>query len=79
MKRINIIGLLGCCLLTFSAGLMSCSDWTDAEPIGQNVERPQEQDPALWAKYTAALREYKQSEHFLIYARLHNSPRTGDQ
>ena len=50
MKRINIIGLLGCCLLTFSAGLMSCSDWTDAEPIGQNVERPQEQDPALWAK-----------------------------
>lgn len=74
MKRINIIGLLGCCLLTFSAGLMSCNDWTDAEPIGQNVERPQEQDPALWAKYTAALREYKQSEHFLIYARLHNSP-----
>ena len=27
-----------------------------------------------WAEYTAALRAYKQSEHFIVYARLHNSP-----
>ena len=33
-----------------------------------------EQDPALWADYTAALRAYKASAHYLSYARLHNSP-----
>ncbi|MFQ7387640.1 MAG: glycoside hydrolase family 18 [Alistipes sp.] len=38
------------------------------------MEKPWEQDPALWAEYTAALRAYKQSEHFIVYARLHNSP-----
>ena len=28
----------------------------------------------MWADYTAALRAYKASEHYLSYARLHNSP-----
>ena len=52
----------------------SCSDWTETEAIENTVYKPWEQDPALWADYTAALRAYKQSEHYLSYARLHNSP-----
>ncbi|MFQ7503273.1 MAG: glycoside hydrolase family 18 [Alistipes finegoldii] len=44
------------------------------ETVDSKVEKPWEQDPALWAEYTAALRAYKQSEHFIVYARLHNSP-----
>lgn len=52
----------------------SCSDWTETESIENTVYKPWEQDPALWADYTAALRAYKQSEHYLSYARLHNSP-----
>lgn len=52
----------------------SCSDWTETENIDNTVLKPWEQDPALWADYTAALRAYKQSEHYLSYARLHNSP-----
>lgn len=52
----------------------SCSDWTETENIESTVLKPWEQDPALWADYTAALREYKASEHYLSYARLHNSP-----
>lgn len=44
------------------------------ETVEQNVTRPWEQNPELWAQYTAALRDYKQSEHFIVYARLHNSP-----
>ena len=52
----------------------SCSDWTEMETIDNTVLKPWEQDPALWADYTAALRAYKQSEHYLSYARLHNSP-----
>ena len=34
--------------------------------------RPDEQDPELWAQYTAALREYKQSEHTLVFASFAN-------
>lgn len=52
----------------------SCSDWTETENIESTVLKPWEQDPALWADYTAALRSYKASEHYLSYARLHNSP-----
>ncbi len=52
----------------------SCSDWTETEAIENTVYKPWEQDPALWADYTAALRAYKQSEHYLSYARLYNSP-----
>lgn len=52
----------------------SCSDWTETEAIENTVYKPWEQDPALWADYTAALRSYKASEHYLSYARLHNSP-----
>lgn len=52
----------------------SCSDWTETENIDNTVLKPWEQDPALWADYTAALRAYKQSEHYLSYARLYNSP-----
>lgn len=52
----------------------SCSDWTETENIDNTVLKPWEQDPALWADYTAALRAYKASEHCLSYARLHNSP-----
>lgn len=52
----------------------SCSDWTETENIDNTVLKPWEQDPALWADYTAALRAYKASEHYLSHARLHNSP-----
>lgn len=52
----------------------SCSDWTETENIDNTVLKPWEQDPVLWADYTAALRSYKASEHYLSYARLHNSP-----
>lgn len=63
-----LILLMVCC--TF----VSCSDWTETETVDTNVKKPWEQDPALWAEYTAALRAYKQSEHFIAYTRLHNSP-----
>lgn len=62
-------------LLLLSFGVLaSCSDWTEVETVDSKVNKPWEQDPALWAQYTEALRAYKKSEHFIAYARLHNSP-----
>lgn len=69
-----MIKLLCFGLLAAACTMTSCDDWTDMEALDKTVERPQEKDPELWAQYTAALREYKQSEHVIIYARLYNSP-----
>ncbi len=48
----------------------ACSDWTETESVENSVRKPWEQNPALWADYTAALRAYKTSAHYLSYARL---------
>ena len=75
MKQHRIIRFSGLFLLLgVLFGLASCNDWTEMETVDNNVKKPWEQDPALWAEYTAALRDYKKSEHFIVYARLHNSP-----
>lgn len=72
MKQ-NIIIRFFVTVVAFVA-LTSCNDWTEMEAVEQKVTKPWEQNPELWAQYTAALRDYKQSEHFIVYARLHNSP-----
>lgn len=75
MKQHKIIRLPGLFLLLgLLCGLVACNDWTEMETVDSTVKKPWEQDPALWAEYTAALRAYKQSQHFIAYARLHNSP-----
>lgn len=78
MKQNFIFTLLA---LFSMLSLVSCSDWTETEVLDSTVKKPWERDPALWAEYTAALRVYKQSEHFIVYARMHNSPEkaTGEQ
>ncbi len=78
MKQNFIFTLLA---LFSMLSLVSCSDWTETEALDSTVKKPWEQDPALWAEYTATLRAYKQSEHFIVYARMHNSPEkaTGEQ
>lgn len=52
--------------------VVSCNDWTETESVPQKTQRPNEQDPELWAQYIAALREYKQSEHALVFASFAN-------
>lgn len=74
MKHKNIKNVLSAGLLLLLCALVSCNDWTNMESIDRTVHRPQNQDPELWAAYTASLRRYKESEHFIVYARLQNSP-----
>lgn len=64
MKNRSLWGVILLLGLLFT----SCSDWTEVESVTQKTQRPQEQDPELWAQYTAALREYKKSEHTLVLA-----------
>lgn len=55
--------------------MASCDDdWTAIKSVDNHVQRPSEQDPELWAEYMAALRSYKQSDHYIVYARHANAP-----
>ena len=63
MKQNFIFTLLA---LFSMLSLVSCSDWTETEALDSTVKKPWEQDPALWAEYTATLRAYKRSEHLTM-------------
>lgn len=65
MKRLVYIILL----LLFSA----CSKWTETESIQLNYLRPWDQNPALWEAYRSSLCAYKESDHYLFYARFENA------
>lgn len=69
MKLGTTISTALCSLL-----LASCSAWTEMEPIAIDVQHPWDRDPELWEDYKESLRAYKQTDHFLVYARLENSP-----
>lgn len=56
------------------AASVACSDWTDTEAVENKVIRPWEDGGDLWENYTAALRAYKQREHFLVIAHFDNAP-----
>lgn len=60
--------------LLFPATICFTACDTDIEPIGQQILTPEQQDPAQYAAYLAALRAYKASEHYVIYASLDNAP-----
>ncbi|OKZ28198.1 MAG: hypothetical protein BHV68_23115 [Bacteroidales bacterium 43_8] len=68
-------------LLVASIASTACSDWTDTEAVENNVIKPWEQGPELWAQYTQMLRDYKQREHFLVIAHFDNAPKvaTGEK
>lgn len=57
-----------------SAGLVSCSKWTETESVRIDTVLPWEQNPELWEEYKAAIRDYKSRDHQLIYVRFENSP-----
>ena len=43
--------------------LCGCSEWTQPENLNFRPLTPEEKDPAAYAEYLAAMREYKASEH----------------
>lgn len=66
MKLKQLIGIFGVLVLA------ACD--TDIEPIDQRFVGPDGQDPAAYAAYVAALRSYKQSDHYVVCARFDNNP-----
>ena len=53
--------------------MVSCDDWTEVETIDLNKADVAEENPELYAQYLENLREYKESDHVLVYAWVDNS------
>lgn len=51
----------------------SCSDWTDPESLSMDYATIETQNPELYENYLKNLREYRDSEHQLVYAWFDNS------
>lgn len=71
MNRNSILNIALYMLLAFILPT-SCSDWNDPEPVDLGIASAKEQNPELWARYMQVLHTYKQSKHYLTYARFDN-------
>ncbi len=65
--------LAGSLFLGLLLSFTMCSDWNEPEIVDLDIRNPKEQDPVLWARYMETLRAYKQSDHFITYARFDNA------
>lgn len=68
-KGINIGALLLAASLTFA----SCSDWTDVDNLKVEYGNVEQENPELFAQYLASLREYRKTDHTIVYAWYDNS------
>lgn len=59
-----------------TAGFGSCSDWTESESLPIKDPTIESVNPELYAQYIASLKEYKQSEHKVVYVTFDNSNKT---
>lgn len=62
--------------LTFSISIAlfcACGDWTEVKSIGLENNDMEQTYPELYGKYTAKLREYKKSEHYMVFGWFDNS------
>lgn len=77
MKIIYSKSIKGMALAVFSMfALSACSDWTDTESLGLKEPDIADKNPELYAKYLQNLREYKKSDHKVVYAWFDNSVKT---
>lgn len=74
MKNRNIAHFLLALALLVAFGASSCSDWTEEQPVKQDIVKPGDQDPEKYAQYLETLRSYKKSDHYLVFARMNNAP-----
>lgn len=63
-------------ILAVSALIMlsGCTDRLTTEHTPVDTIKPWEQNPELWQSYKASLKDYKNREHYIVYARFANSP-----
>lgn len=69
-KGIKIAAAL---LLMATMTLPSCEEWTDVDNLDIKYGNVEEENPELYARYLASLREYRNTDHTQVYAWWDNS------
>lgn len=54
--------------------IMSCSKWTDVEPIVYKHNNAVAKDQNAWLIYASQVKQWKSRKHYLSYVRMANSP-----
>ncbi len=62
-----------------AAALISCSEWTEPESITIKVASMEEDAPEVYAQYCQKIRDYKASDHKMVYVTFDNQQKTSDQ
>ncbi len=62
-----------------AAVLFSCSEWTEPESITIKVASMENDAPEVYARYCQKIRDYKASDHKLVYVTFDNQQKTSDQ
>ncbi len=65
MKKIINISLA--VLTTMLFVFTSCSEWTEPENLDFRHQTPEKIDPAAYEAYLSGIREYKKTEHKLMF------------
>lgn len=74
MKSIfNKNTIVGFLCLAMGIGFSACSDWTENEALDVNIPNVEDIDPALYAKYLESIRNYKKTDHKMVYVWYDNS------
>lgn len=71
MKKILNISLA--VLTTMLFVFASCSEWTEPENLDFRHQTPEEIDPAAYEAYLSTIREYKKTEHNLMFVTMKGS------
>ena len=71
IKNNSIIACL--CMVAMGMMFSSCSDWTENENLKINIPNVETVDAHVYAKYLESLRNYKQTDHKMVYAWYDNS------
>lgn len=72
MKNIIKYSLSAAALVTSVWILSSCTDWTDPESLGIHIPSLEDQNPGLYADYLKDLKNYKSSDHTLMFVSFEN-------
>lgn len=67
MNKISKFGLVLLATCMSAATFTSCDDWTEPESVNLNYDTADKVDPVAYEEYLEALRNYRKTDHKLVY------------
>lgn len=72
MNKISKFGLALLATCVSAATFSSCDDWVEPENVDLNYDTADKTDPVAYEEYLEALRDYRETDHKLVYVWFNN-------